>query len=261
MKLATLASGSSGNASLVKSGNTTLLIDAGLSGKRIEERLRQLGEEAEKLSGILVTHEHSDHTNGVGVLARRHKIPVYVLEDSLPLLKVGDLPPGCCRMVDRNANLEIGDLKLELFDTSHDSAASTGFVCFAGTKKVGFATDTGEVTSSMIHKLKGSDALIFEANHDEDMLWQGSYPYYLKKRVASSTGHLSNHDSGQALAKIIEKNTKRVILAHLSEENNLPQLALNTVGQILTQAGVPEVALELRIRTAPRHSPLEVGEI
>jgi len=259
MKIATLASGSSGNSTLITGGETSLLVDAGLSGKGIEQRLAEIGVEPKALSGILVTHEHRDHTQGVGVLARRHKLPVYVLEDCLPVLEVGILPK--VEELEIGAKFELGDLKLELFQTFHDSAASTGLVCSQGDTKVGFATDTGQVSGEMVRKLKGCSGVVFEANHDEDMLWKGSYPYYLKRRIAASTGHLSNKDAGEALAEIIDSRTKRLVLAHLSEENNEPGLAIKTVADILVELGVPEVAPGLKMRAAPRHTPLALGEL
>ncbi|MDA8441247.1 MAG: MBL fold metallo-hydrolase [Peptococcaceae bacterium] len=261
MKLATLASGSSGNSSVVTGGQTSLLIDAGLSGKGISTRLESLGVDVKKLAGILVTHEHQDHIQGVGVLARRHKLPVYALEPCFAAMEVGVLPDGCCHVLEQGEALEIGELKVELFNTSHDSMASTGFVCFHAESKIGYATDTGEVSPIMIRKLRGSNAMIFESNHDEEMLWRGRYPYHLKQRIAASTGHLSNTDAGKALAEIIDHKTKRIILAHLSEENNLPDIALHTVGNILHEAGVPALAPELKIRTAPRHMPLGVEDV
>lgn len=259
MRLATLASGSSGNSTVISGGSTSLLVDAGLSGKAIEQRLESLEIEPKSLAGILLTHEHRDHTHGVGVLARRHKLPVYVLEQCLPLLDAGSLPQ--VEVLSAGEDLEIGELKLELVETFHDSAASTGLVCFHGETKVGLATDTGMVSAEMVRKLKGCSGMVFEANHDEEMLWQGRYPHYLKKRIAASTGHLSNADAGKALAEIISKNTKRLVLAHLSEENNLPDLALQTVRDILVDSGVPDIAPGLKMRAAPRHTPLAAGEL
>lgn len=259
MKLTTLASGSSGNSTLITGGETSLLVDAGLSGKAIEQKLESLGVNPKSLAGILVTHEHRDHTQGVGVLARRHKLPVYALDDCLPLLGVGKLPEVV--VLKSGSAFELGDLKVELFDTSHDSAASTGLVCYHGESKVGLATDTGQVSEVMVRKLSGCSGLVFEANHDEEMLWNGSYPYYLKRRITATTGHLSNKDAGKALAEIIDSRTKRLVLAHLSEENNDPGLALQTVANILVEIGVPEVAPGLKMRAAPRHTPLAVGDL
>lgn len=261
MKMATLASGSSGNSSLIKGGRSALLIDAGLSGKGICTRLDSLGINPADLNGILVTHEHKDHVQSVGILARKYKIPVYVLEPCLNAMDIGPLPENCCQVLEQGAAFEAGELKIELFPTSHDSAASTGLICHHGETKVGFATDTGVVSPAMVRKLRGSAALIFEANHDEEMLWHGRYPHYLKKRIAAPTGHLSNVDAGKALTEIIDDKTKRVILAHLSEENNLPDLALSTVGRILLEEAVPDRAPELKVRTAPRYEPLAVGEL
>ncbi len=255
MKLATLASGSSGNSTLISGGNTSLLIDAGLSGKSIVSKLEILQVNPQQLTAIIVSHEHRDHTHGVGVLARKYKLPVYVLEECVPGLNIGELPPGCCKTVQAGDTLDIGDLKVELFNTSHDSAASTGLVCYHKEVKAGFATDTGQVTPEMKRKLKACDGLVFEANHDEDMLWQGRYPYHIKKRIAAKTGHLSNTDAGMALAEIIDKNTKQLMLAHLSEENNRPELALRTVTDILQDCGVSEITPGLKIRPAPRYTP------
>lgn len=259
MKLATLASGSSGNATLIAGGGTTVLVDAGLSGKDIEQKMESIGISPKSLAGIVVTHEHRDHTNGVGVLARRYKLPVYVLEDCLPKLEIGLLPEAVA--LKPGAVFEVGELKLELLETSHDSVDSAGVVCYHGKTKVGVATDTGVVTKSMLKKLQGCSGLVFESNHDEEMLWKGSYPHYLKRRIAASTGHLSNTDAARALTELIDNKTKRLLLAHLSEENNNPTIALETVASILIGNGVPEKAPGLKMRVAPRYEPLAVGEL
>ncbi len=263
MHFATLASGSSGNSILVGEGNRQFLVDSGITGKRLLHNLSLLGIQVTQVEGIVVTHEHADHIKGVGVLARKLKVPVYasaaIWDAMSPVL--GKLDPAQKVVVDRE--FRCAGLDVLLFPTSHDSRESYGLRVEkqngSGRKlALGIATDTGIITEAMHHYLAGCDGLVVEANHDEDRLWQGNYPWYLKQRISSIYGHLANKQLAEGLIEWLDGNTQQVVLAHLSEENNTPEIALGTVLQILRRANMSKKCPQVRFRVAPRHSPHEL---
>lgn len=256
MKIRTLMSGSSGNAIYIESKNNRILIDAGQSGKILAQALDEAcGLSPEKLDAILVTHSHIDHAAGAGVMSRRYKLPLYATEGTWQEMgpAVGTIKPELKHFIDSGQNLDIGDIHIESFPTSHDALDPVGFVCSSGGKKVGIATDSGVFTTRMARMLNNADCLVLEANHDPEMLLKGTYPWPLKKRISGALGHLSNPDAGRALLKSLGENTKKVLLAHLSEENNRPQLALDSVEEIMR---INRVTLEdVDISVAPRYTP------
>jgi len=252
MKFCSLASGSSGNSYYIGTENTNVLIDAGISGKRICQELEaKVGLAGAVLDGIFVTHEHVDHIQSIGVLARKFKTPLYATEGTWEGMqnKIGKVDPELCHVLDNSGSMEMGDVDVEWFPTSHDANESVGYVIRKDKKAVGLATDTGIINDRMIDALTNVDLLILEANHDEKMLATGRYPAYLKKRIHSSQGHLSNTAAGQALLDLAGEKTKAVILAHLSQENNLPSLALTTVGDILSKN---KIEYDFELEVAPR---------
>ncbi len=231
-----LASGSKGNAIFVSSGSTSILIDAGLSGIEIERRLKSRGLSPKDLDAILVSHEHTDHIQGVGVLSRRFNLPVYMNSKTegiaFPQIgKVRNVKNFAC-----GSTFRIGDLAIHPFSISHDAEDPAGFTVNRNGATIGIATDLGIATAMVKEHLKGCGLLILEANHDEEMLINGPYPWSVKQRVKSRTGHLSNAASKTLLSEIQHDRLKHVILAHLSETNNTPQKALNEVGQALTRS-------------------------
>lgn len=233
-----LASGSRGNATFVSSGSTSILIDAGLSGIEIERRLKSKGLSPKDLDAILVSHEHTDHIQGVGVLSRRFNLPVYINSKTqgaaFPQIgKVHDVKNFAC-----GSTFLINDLAIHPFSISHDAEDPVGFTLNQNGTTIGIATDLGIVTAMVKEHLKGCDLLILEANHDEDMLINGPYPWSVKQRVKSRTGHLSNAASKQLLNEIQHDRLKHVILAHLSETNNTPQKAVDEVGKALNRNNV-----------------------
>lgn len=259
MFFATLASGSSGNAILVGARGGSFLIDAGLPAARLLENMRRVGARPEELEGIFVTHEHEDHIRGVGALARKRGLPVYATEGIWAAMETGTgALPAACRRVIAADSFTLAGLSLTLIRTSHDSKESYGLLARAEGLTLGVATDTGVVTPDMRAKLRNCDALIIEANHDSDMLRRGRYPYCLKKRVAGEFGHLSNAQTGEALRDWIGENTQKVVLAHLSAENNTPALALRTIVEMLRGHAVRQKCARLKIRVAPRHEPDEI---
>lgn len=246
MAVCVLASGSKGNAIYVSDGHSAILVDAGLSGREIERRLSSRGLRVENLSALVLSHEHADHVQGVGVLSRRYRLPVYstrkTAEAAYRLGKVAKTVYFEC-----GSTFRIADLEIHPFSLSHDAEDPVGFTIRSNGLKLGIVTDLGVVTSMVREHLKGCHALILEANHDDDMLLNGPYPWPLKQRIRSRVGHLSNTDSSTLLGELLHDRLQHVILAHLSEVNNTPEEALRTVAPALT--GTPakvHVALQHR---------------
>ncbi len=236
MQIQILASGSSGNAVFFELGNTRILIDAGISARRIERGLASIGIRAGDLDAILITHEHSDHISGVEVLARKHRLPVYARPRTWSMLGFRDkLDSDCCRELP--LNLGIGQVEVVPFPISHDAVDPVGFCLYHQQMKYVIATDLGVVTPVVREAMACADAVVLEANHDLEMLNNGPYPFYLKRRIRSAVGHLSNHDAADLLTGIPRKSTMQVFLAHLSRQNNLPALAERIVCQRLSEHG------------------------
>ena len=257
LRICSLASGSSGNAYVVMTDSTLLLVDAGLSGKQIKERLLFLGRDAENIDGILVTHEHSDHIKGLAVLLKL-KRPVFATRETLAssIKRDYDFANEICP----GQKFCIGDIEINPFKTSHDAANPIGFSFSKGGKCISIITDTGYVTDDAKRFIKKSDILVLESNHDENVLKMGPYPWFLKQRILSDIGHLSNDAAGEALAQIVasENSEKKrtVLLAHLSKENNFPEMALATIKNILLEKGCKPNACDIHVL-----SRSEVSEI
>lgn len=240
MKFCSLYSGSSGNSLFISNNNTKLLIDAGLSGVKIQSALKAIGENPNELCGILVTHEHCDHIHGLGVLSRRFDIPIFANEDTWDAMirDLGKIAPHNVKIFDFESTLVLEDLEIKAFKTSHDAVASAGFSINNGKKFLGIATDSGMITAEMMESLLGCDLVVLESNHDPSMLEAGRYPFYLKQRIKSDFGHLSNEIAGNMALALVKAGTEQLVLAHLSEENNYPLLAYETTSRILAGAGV-----------------------
>ena len=229
-----LASGSKGNAIYLSDGQTGLLIDAGLSGVQIERRLLCRGLSPGNLDAILVSHEHSDHIRGVGVLARRYHLPVYITS------KTAQASARQLGNIDKIINFTCGKpfkvntLNIHPFSISHDAVDPSGFIFQVNGKKVGLATDLGIVTHLVRKHLSGCAVLILEANHDPEMLINGPYPWPLKQRVQGRAGHLSNMDTGHLLAEVAHDCLQHIVLAHLSETNNTPEKVLDAILPVVT---------------------------
>lgn len=258
MRFCSIASGSSGNCIYIGHASTHLLVDAGISGKRIEEGLQQVGVAPENLSAILITHEHSDHIQGIGVLARKYNIPLYGTAETFCAMQKGKTSVGKIKeellcQVFPETEFVIGDIKVTPFSISHDAANPVAYIFEADSQKIGMATDLGIYTETTVNYLKNSDLLYLESNHDPNMLLVGKYPYYLKQRILGEYGHLSNDTAAKLLCELYHPNLKHVFLAHLSKENNYPELAYETVRVELLAAVGQEAMPTLQV--APRDIP------
>lgn len=241
MKVCAIASGSSGNCVYVGHGETHLLVDAGVSGKRIEQALISLGTAAEALQGILITHEHTDHIQGIGVLARRYGIPIYGTAETLcAMLKgktnVGRIPEELLHEISPGDMIRFGGINAVSHSISHDAANPVCYTFEADGTKAALVTDLGTYDDSIVAAVSETDILYLESNHDENMLLVGSYPYLLKQRILGERGHLSNDAAARLVCTVLHPGLKHVILAHLSKENNLPELAYETVRLELSEA-------------------------
>jgi len=238
--LVSLFSGSSGNAIYVSNNNTKILVDAGLSGKKIEEALSSIGEDIRDIQAILISHEHMDHVMGAGVLARRFGIPIYANKRTWDSMygTLKNIKPECIRMFNTGDNFYIGDIEIHTFRTPHDAAEPVGFNFLYNGKKVTIATDMGHMNSSLLSCLEGCDIILIESNHDIEMLKMGRYPWPLKKRILGDTGHLCNETAAQVVAYLAKMGTKKFLLGHLSKENNFPELAFETVKNALLEKSI-----------------------
>jgi phosphoribosyl 1,2-cyclic phosphodiesterase len=228
-----LASGSRGNAIYVSDGRSAILIDAGLSGIEIQRRMAAKGLDPSSLDAILVSHEHADHIHGVGVLSRRFGLTVHISDETRKASKSALGKLAAIRPFRCGRRFSIGDLVVHPFSTSHDAADPAGFTIRCNGSKVGVATDLGIATSVVKTHLQACDILILEANHDDRMLIDGPYPWPLKQRIRGRSGHLSNEDAATLLSTLQHDRLAHVILAHLSEENNTPDIARKTIETVL----------------------------
>ena len=238
----TLFSGSGGNCSYLKADNTEILIDAGGSTRRIECALRELGTSISNISAIYITHEHSDHVASLPVLLRAHDIPVYVTPETARYMctdATRELFREHFYTIQPGNVYETGNFELIPFCTPHDSVMSVGYrICAQGKECLGYATDTGHVTDTMRKFLSGCKRVVVESNHDIDMLKNGPYPPYLKRRILSDTGHLSNNDCAQFVCELVDSGCESIMLAHISKENNTPSAAYTASKNALEAHGV-----------------------
>lgn len=237
LAFATIASSSSGNCIYIGTEHTNILIDAGLSGKKIEAGLESLNLSGNDIDAIFVTHEHADHVSGVGVLSRRYDIPVYATEGTWANMPdIGKLSYDNQRAVYADEVCFINELCVKPFEIPHDAREPVGYSVLLDNKKITVATDIGHISSTVEENVKDSDLVLLESNHDVNMLTSGSYPQALKQRILGNNGHLSNDNAGKFLCNLSNK-TKYVFLGHLSKENNTPMIAYSTVQSIVTAAG------------------------
>ncbi len=262
MRMVSIASGSSGNCIYIGSEETHLLIDAGISNKRIQQGLNQLGLKGEDLTGVLITHEHSDHICGLGVLARKYQIPIYGTEETLEEIKgkssLGEYDKELLKPVLPDADFQIGDFRVKPLSIDHDAANPVAYRLGCGGRSVAVATDMGNYSQYIIDCLQDLDALLLESNHDVRMLETGPYPYYLKRRILGKKGHLSNENAGRLLNCILHDGMKKILLGHLSKENNYEELALETVCLEIEEGDCPYHAGDFPITVAGRDRMSEI---
>lgn len=255
MWFCSLYSGSSGNSLYVGSPTTNILIDAGLSGKKIVNSLNEIGISPKAIDALLVTHEHIDHIRGIGVLSRMFDIPIYANSITWESMKnhIGKIKEHNVKLIDIGESFIIGDIEVKSYDTPHDAAAPVGYCFFNKDRKVSIATDIGHMSDSVLSSIKDSDLVLLESNHDVEMLKFGPYPYILKRRILSDIGHLSNDDAGKAILKLMGSKFMTVVLGHLSQQNNYPELAYRTVLSILEENGI-NIDKDIKIDLAHRNN-------
>ena len=256
MRFTSIASGSSGNCTYIGSDNTHILIDAGVSKKRIEEGLNGLDLTLSDIDAIFVTHEHVDHIAALHTILKKFDIPIYATNGTIKGIRSSDKKSEMINsqfipvQVDRE--VAVGDMILNPMTISHDANEPCGYRVYCDGKKIGVATDLGCYTDYTVDCLRGCDALLLEANHDVRMLQTGPYPYQLKRRILGDMGHLSNEKSGELLCKLLHDNIKGIFLGHLSKENNLPELAFETVRVEVEMGDNPYHGNDFRIMVAER---------
>jgi phosphoribosyl 1,2-cyclic phosphodiesterase len=240
MKFCSIYSGSSGNCLYVSTDATKILIDAGLTGKKIQEGLKEIDVNPSDIKAMVITHEHDDHIKSAGILSRRFNIPIYANTKTWEAMAkdLGKISEENVKVFEGYDAFEIGDILVKPFKIPHDAASPCGYSFMNGGSKISVVTDIGYVTEEIKSNIIDSDLILIEANHDVEMLKVGPYPYPLKRRVLSNLGHLSNEDAGLALVQILNGKTKKVILGHLSNTNNYPELALRTVISVLQMNGI-----------------------
>lgn len=240
MQLCSLSSGSRGNAILAYSAKTCLLVDCGVSGKTLCQNLASFNISTDALQGILVTHEHIDHTKGIGVLSRKFDLPIYATDETWAAMpaSIGKIAPHNIQTIHANDSFFINDVQVSTFSIPHDAADPIGYTLSSEGRKVAVATDIGELQEGLFRALKDCHSVLLEANHDINMLEIGSYPYPLKRRIRGKYGHLSNEEAGKAAELLSRMGIKKILLGHLSQENNYPMLALQTVKNILNASSV-----------------------
>ncbi len=253
IKVCSLFSGSSGNCIFVSCDDTAILIDAGVSGKKIEEALKSIGESFCNISGIFITHEHNDHIAGAGILSRRYNVPIYANEQTWEKMRpfLGKLSTENIRHIEVDKPLMVGDIGVRSFSIPHDAACPVGYNLFINGKKITVATDIGHMSRELLTNLEKSDMVLLESNHDVEMLKTGRYPWYLKQRILGDNGHLCNEMAGKVVAYLAENGTKLFLLGHLSKENNFPELAYQTVCNALEEKKInpkKDIYLEVALR-------------
>lgn len=258
LRFSVLASGSTGNAFYIESKKEKILVDAGLSGKQLDGLFQKAKLNPQDITRILVTHEHSDHIKGLGVIARKYNLPIYANEKTWKAMEhsIGKLTVDQKFHFGMEEVKTFGDMEIESFGVSHDAAEPMFYTFRHQGKKVALVTDLGYVSERIKKTVEESDALIFEANHDVEMLRMGRYPWNVKRRILGDSGHVSNEDCGLALADIVGNNTKRVYLAHLSLDNNMKELARMSVDHVLKERGI-----ELELRDTDPKSATSLYEV
>lgn len=264
MKLASIASGSSGNCLYAGNEESHFLVDAGISRKRVLEGLRMLKVDPEKIKGLFITHEHNDHISGLGVFLRKYPVPVFAtgktIDRILNCRSLGKLDPGLFHSIEPDRPMVIDGVRVEASRILHDAADPVCYTFSDESSKVGAVTDFGTFDDYLVEKYQDCESLLVESNHDLNMLMAGPYPYPLKRRIMSNTGHLSNERAGQFLSRIIGESCRHILLGHLSQENNVAELAYETVKLELIMHNINMEHEDITLQVASRYEPTLTGE-
>lgn len=262
MRFMSIASGSSGNCIYVGSDNTHILIDDGISKKKVEEGLNELDLSLDDIDAILITHEHDDHIKGLGVLERKKEIPIYATQGTLNGItgsnRLGRMPSDIYNTVFANTEFNIRDISVKSIRISHDANEPVAYRISCGSKSVGVITDLGFYDENIVAQFQNLDSMLVESNHDINMLQTGPYPYPLKRRIMGDKGHLSNETAGQLLCNILNDKVNDVFLGHLSKENNYAELAYETVRVEINSGECEYKADDFNIRVAKRDRPSDI---
>ncbi|EYE87411.1 beta-lactamase [Fervidicella metallireducens AeB] len=261
MQFCSIFSGSSGNSLYVGTEKTKILVDAGLSGKKIQDGLSEINVNPQEIKGIVITHEHDDHIKSAGILSRRFNIPIYANTNTWEAMinSIGEIKEENIKVYNNYDAFEIGDITVIPYPIPHDAASPCGYSFIKGNKKISIATDIGHASKEVRDNIKDSDLILLESNHDVELLKVGPYPYYLKRRILSEHGHLSNEDAGKLIVDILNSRIKKIILGHLSKTNNYPELAYRTVLSVLEMYGIKEGKdIEIDIAHRDRVSRLQI---
>lgn len=258
LNFCSLYSGSSGNSLFIESQHTKILVDAGVSSKKIEKALTEIELDPSSLDGILITHEHTDHVQGLGTFSKKFNLPVFVNQETLDAMpkQKDKLAQDNIKTFKVTDKFEVGDLVINPFSIPHDAANPCGFNIFKDTTKISIATDIGHMTNSVLKHLEESLFIMLEANYDPEVLKCSAYPFNLKTRIAGPTGHLSNEIAGKTISHLLHSGLKTAMLGHLSKESNFPELAYKTVVEELFENNYDENALLLSVASRDTHSKL-----
>ena len=261
LNFCSLYSGSTGNCLLVSSEDTNILIDAGVSQKKIIEGLESINKDINKIDAILVTHEHSDHIMSIGGLSRKYNIPVYSNKETLNAMtsQIDKIDNNNKKIFNIGEKFNIGSLEIKSFSTPHDAVNPCGFNIMKDNKKISIATDIGHIDDTLINNLKNSSFIMLESNYDPEILRLCRYPYRLKERISGLNGHLSNSSAGKTISALIPTGLYKVMLGHLSKENNFPELAYKTVVEEINSKGFKEK--DININVASRNNPTDIIKI
>ena len=261
LNFCSLYSGSSGNCLFVENNSTKILVDCGVSGKKVCEGLESIDKKIEDIDAIIVTHEHSDHVQSLGLISKKYNIPVYANIETWQAM-----PTQSQKILENNKktfnndnDFEIGNLLIHPFSTPHDAANPCGFNIYSGKRKISIATDLGHMDNVILENLKGSSFILLESNYDPEILKVSKYPYILKQRIAGPNGHLSNSTAGKTIGCLIQNDLKTVMLGHLSKENNFPELAYQTVVEELIGQNIDTTEISLSV--ANRNNPTKIIEL
>ena len=261
LNFCSLYSGSSGNCLFFENNSTKILVDCGVSGKKVCEGLESIDKKIEDIDAIIVTHEHSDHVQSLGLISKKYNIPVYANTETWQAM-----PTQSQKILENNKktfnndnDFEIGNLLIHPFSTPHDAANPCGFNIYSEKRKISIATDLGHMDNVILENLKGSSFILLESNYDPEILKVSKYPYILKQRIAGPNGHLSNSTAGKTIGCLIQNDLKTVMLGHLSKENNFPELAYQTVVEELIGQNID--TNEISLSVANRNNPTKIIEL